>query len=345
MLLKRLERLSNACGLAGCEDEVRAILKEELAPHVDEMWTDPMGNLLVRKGSGPVSVMLDAHMDEVGFLVSEITEHGYISLKKVGGIDDRVIPGRQVWVTERRIPGVVGAKAWHLCSESERSRPIPFDEMYVDLGAGSREEVEALGIEPGDPVYFATRFERWGDRMVKGKALDDRVGCAIVAEILREFEHPGLTLYGAFTCQEEVGLRGARVAAWRLNPDAALAVDGTSAADVAGVDPLDTGTNVGGGPVLYPAEWSHAGHLRLFQELERIARERGLPLQYKRIAGGATDASAINLARAGVPACSVSVPCRYIHSAASLCSLDDVEATLQLIREFLRSCAEGEFRP
>lgn len=345
MLLSLLQRLSDACGLAGREDEVRAILKEELAPHVDEMWTDAMGNLLVRKGQGPVSVMLDAHMDEVGFLVGEITEQGYIYLRKVGGLDDRVIPGRQVWLTERRIPGVIGAKAWHLCSDAERNRTIPFDEMYVDLGASSREEVEALGIEPGDPVYFATRFERWGERMVKGKALDDRVGCTIVARVLQEFDHPGLTLYGAFTCQEEVGLRGAKVAAYSLNPDVAVAVDGTSAADVAGVDPMDTSTNVGGGPALYPAEWSHAGHQRLFEELQRIAGKHGLPLQHKRVAGGGTNAGAINLARAGVPACSLSVPCRYIHSAASLCSLDDVEATLQLIQQFLRSCAEGEFRP
>lgn len=340
-----LERLSNACGVPGREDEVRAILTETLAGHVDEMWTDLMGNLIVRKGQGPVKVMLDAHMDEVGFLVGKVTDEGYVLLKKIGDLDDRVLPGRQVWLTDRRIPGVIGAKAWHLTTAEERGRPISFAEMYVDLGCRNRAEVEALGIEPGDPVYFATLFEHFSAKVVKGKAFDDRVGCHIVARLLMEFDHPGLTLYGAFTVQEEVGLRGARVAAYNLDPDLAIAVDGTSSANVAGVDPMETGTNMGEGPVLYPAEPTNAGHHWLFESLARTAAAHGLPLQYKRLAAGGTNAGGIALQRGGVPACSLSVPCRYIHSAASLCNLDDVEATVQLIQRFLRGVEKGDFRP
>lgn len=340
-----LERLSNACGVSGDESGVRALLKEILAPRVDEMWTDPMGNLIVRKGSGPVRVMLDAHMDEVGFLVGEITDEGYLSLRKVGGLDDRVLPGRQVWVGHRRIPGVIGAKAWHLCSPEERKKVIPFDDMYVDLGCRSRAEVEALGIELGDPVYFATEFELLGDRVAKGKALDDRVGCTVLARVLLEYDFPGITLLGAFTTQEEVGLRGAQVAAYHLKPDVALALEGTGSANVAGVDPFDTITNMGEGPVISLMDASGIPHKRVWDELVRLAREHGIRHQFRRMTAGGTDAGAIARAREGVPVCTISVPCRYIHTNAALCHLDDVDGAVQLVRRFLESVEKGEFRP
>jgi len=340
-----LEKLSNACGVPGREDEVRTLLKETLKDHVDELWTDAMGNLIVRKGNGPVKVMLDAHMDEVGFCVGSITEQGYVLLKKMGGLDDRVLPGRQVWLTDKRIPGVIGAKAWHLTTAEEKSRAISFEHMYVDLGCRNKAEVEALGIEPGEPVYFASTFEHYSDRVVKGKAFDDRVGCYVIARLLMEFDHPGLTLYGAFTCQEEVGLRGARVAAYNLNPDLALAIDGTAASNVAGVEPMDTVTNMGDGPVLYLAEGAILSHEGIFNELIRTSLEESIPHQFKRATGGGTDATGIALQRGGIPACSLSVPCRYIHTAASLCHLDDVDATVQLIHQFLRRVEKGEFRP
>ena len=340
-----LERLSNACGVPGREDEVRAILREALDGHVDEIWTDQMGNLIVRKGSGPVKVMLDAHMDEVGFLVGEITDEGYVILKKIGGLDDRVLPGRQVWLTDRRIPGVIGAKAWHLTSAEDRTKVIPFDEMYVDLGCRSRAEVEALGIEPGEPAYFATTFEHFSEKVVKGKAFDDRVGCYVLARLLLEFDHPGITLYGAFTCQEEVGLRGARVAAYNLNPHVAIALEGTGSANGAGVDPFDSITNMGEGPVISLMDASCIPNKGVWDELVRVARENGIRYQHRRLTAGGTDAGTIALQRSGVPACTVFVPCRYIHTNAALCNLDDVEGAVQLVHRFLESVEKGDFRP
>lgn len=340
-----LERLSNACGVPGREDEVRAILKEVLADQVDELWSDPMGNLIVRKGSGPTKVMLDAHMDEVGFLIGDITAEGYVILKKIGGLDDRVLPGRQVWLTDRRIPGVLGAKAWHLTSADERSKVIPFDEMYVDLGCRNRAEVEALGIEPGEPAYFATTFEPFSEKVVKGKAFDDRVGCAVLARVLLEFDHPGITLYGAFTCQEEVGLRGARVAAYNLNPDVAIALEGTGSANVAGVDPFDSITNMGEGPVISLMDASGIPNKRVWDELVAVAQKHEIRYQHRRLTAGGTDAGGIALQRAGVPACTVSVPCRYIHTNAALCNLDDVEGAVQLVHRFLERVEKGDFRP
>lgn len=340
-----LERLSNACAIAGREDEVRGLLKQELAPHVDDMWTDAIGNLIVRKGSGPVKVMLDAHMDEVGFCVGAITPEGYIHLKKVGGMDDRVLPGRQVWITNRRIPAVLGAKAWHLTSAEERTKVIPFDQMYADLGCKSRKEVEALGIELGDPVYFATTFARYSDKVVRGKAFDDRVGCTVIATLLREYSYPGIALYGAFTCQEEVGSRGARIAAYNLNPDVALALEGPGAVNGPGVDPSETITVMGEGPAITLMDGAGIPHLGVQQELVRVATEHGIAHQFRRIVGGSTNAGPIALQRTGIPSCTVSVPCRYIHSGISMLNLNDVDGAVALVHRFLQSCEKGDFRP
>lgn len=340
-----LEKLSNACGIPGREDEVRDLLKAELRPYVDEMWTDAIGNLIVRKGNGPYKVMLDAHMDEVGFCVGSITSEGYVKLKKVGGLDDRVLPGRQVWLTNKRIPGVLGAKAWHLCSAEERSKTIPFEKMYVDLGCKSRAEVEALGIEPGEPVYFATHFEYFSEQVVKGKAFDDRVGCAVLGAILQQNSYPGITLYGAFTCQEEVGLRGARIAAYNLNPDLAIALEGTGSANAAGVDPFDTITNMGEGPAISLMDASGIPNLQVFDQLVRVAQEHGIRYQHRRLTAGGTDAGGIALQRSGVPACTVSVPCRYIHTNAALLHLDDYGGAVNLVHHFLQSVEKGDFRP
>jgi len=339
-----LERLSNACGTPGREDEVRDLLKQELAPYVDTMWTDVLGNLLVQKGSGPYKVLLDAHMDEVGFCVGAITDEGYLSLKKSGGLDDRVLPGRAIWVTNRRIPGVIGAKAWHLTAAEDRNKAIPLEKMWVDLGCRSRAEVEALGIELGDPAYFATCFEHFSDRVVKGKALDDRAGCAGLASLLTN-DYPGITLFGVFACQEEIGLRGARVAAYNLNPDLALALEGTGSANVVGVDAFDSITNMGEGVALSPMDASAIPNAQLLDQLIKVAETAGIRYQFRRLNAGGTDAGAIALQRNGIPVATVSIPCRYIHTSAALLNLDDFDAAVSLVHEFLLTVQRGEFRP
>lgn len=344
-----LERLSNACGIPGCEEEVRDLLRAELTAHADQVWTDPLGNLIFRKGDGPLKVMLDAHMDEVGFCVGRVTEQGYLTLKKVGGLDDRVLPGRPVWVTHRRIAGVIGARPFHLLSSEERGKVIPLEQMRVDLGCKSRQEVEALGIEPGDPVFFATTFEHFSERVVKGKAFDDRAGCAVLAEILRQHSYPGLTIYGVFTCQEEVGLRGAKAAAYQLDPDLAIALEGTGSVPQVAVDHADTITNMGEGPVISLMDASGIPSLQVFERLVRVAQAQSICYQHRRLTAGGTDAGAISLQRGGVPACTVSVPCRYIHTNAALLNLDDLEGTISLVHHFLQSLLasdqKGEIRP
>lgn len=340
-----LERLCNACGIPGREDEVRNLLRQELTGHVDEIWTDALGNLLVRKGSGPYKVMLDAHMDEIGFCVGEITAGGYLKLKKVGTVDDRVIPGRHVWVTGRRIPGVVGAKAFHLTGGDERGNVIPLDRMVVDLGCKSRAEAEEMGIELGDPVCFAAEFERLTETMMRARALDDRVGCAAIVEVLQNHTYPGITLYGAFTVQEEVGLRGVRAAAYNLDPDLALALECTPAADLPDTEPVDTATYIGAGPVVYLMDNSGIPNLAVIEQLAEVATAEGIPFQFKRTAVGGTDAGAAALQREGVPACPVSIPCRYLHTGSSVASLEDFRNLGRLLDGFLRTVEKGEFRP
>ncbi len=339
-----LERLSNACGIPGREEEVRELLKQELVRHVDRMWTDVMGNLIVQKGSGPYKVMLDAHMDEVGFCVSSISDEGFLRVKKLGGLDDRVLAGREIWVTNRRIPGVIGAKAFHLTAGEERGKVIPLADMWVDLGCQSRTEVEDLGIELGDPAYFATSFEHFSDRVVKGKAFDDRAGCAVLAELLKN-DYPGITLFGVFACQEEIGLRGARVAAYNLHPNLALALEGTGSANVVGVDPSDSVTNLGEGVALSPLDASAIPNASVHQQLIAVAEATAIPYQFRRLSGGGTDAGAIALQHGGIPVATVSVPCRYIHTSAALLNLDDLEGAIRLVHEFLLTVERGEFRP
>lgn len=339
-----LAALSQACGIAGQEDEVRGILTAHLRDAVDEIWSDSMGNLLVRKGSGPVRVMLDAHMDEVGFCVGAITDAGYLRLKKVGGIDDRVLPGRQVWATNRRIPGVIGVKAFHLVGPEERGKGIHLDQMYVDLGCQNRAEVESLGVEPGDPVYFATDFAQLSPTVVKGKAMDDRAGCALLALLLQRFQHPGVTLYGAFTTQEEIGRRGARAAAYYLDPDLAVAIDVTPAGDGPDGARENQAATMGGGPVLYLLDGNVAPHQDLVDQIRAVAAAATIPYQFRRGQAGATNSSAIAAERGGIPSCALSLPARYIHSAASLLDLGDFDAGVRLLDGFLAGVEKGDYR-
>lgn len=336
-----LERLCNACGIAGQEDEIRALLRAELQAHVDQIWTDALGNLIMRKGSGPIRVMLDAHMDEVGFLVGEITEHGFLKLKKVGGLDDRVLPGRAVWVGPKRIPAVIGSKAFHLTGD-ERNKVLPFSEMAIDLGCTSKAEVEALGIEQGDPVYFATAAEHWGEGILKAKAIDDRVGCYIAAEILKQPVPEGVTLLVSFSVQEEVGLRGAKVSAYNLQPHVGIALESTVAADVAAVGPLDTVTNMGEGPAITLYDAAGIPNLEVQQGLVQVAQQHGIKHQFRRTVGGGNDAGAIALQGGGAPVCAVSIPTRYFHTNAALCNLNDVQAAIDLIEAYITGLGKGE---
>lgn len=338
-----LKELSEAPGVSGGEGEVRKILREAVTPLVDGIMVDVMGNLVAYKegtGKGP-RVMVAAHMDEVGLMVAGCEKNGMVNFYKVGGLDDRVLVSKVVSVGPDRVPGVLGAKAIHLQKPEERKKALKSEEMYIDIGARDQGQAEKM-VRPGDHVSFVTRFSPLGDRCVKGKALDDRVGCALLVELLKQ-EYP-FPFYGVFTVQEELGMRGATVAAYTLDPDLALVLESTTAADVPGLKEERQVTTLGRGPALTFMDGSHVGHRGMVGLLAELGEKEGVPYQYRRFTGAGTDAGAISLVREGIPAAVVSVPCRYIHSPASLMSLEDYNNTWKLVELFLRNIPERGFK-
>jgi putative aminopeptidase FrvX len=335
-----LKKLSEAMGVSGREDEVRQIVVDAIADQVDEYRVDSIGNVIALKkgdGSSDLKVMVAAHMDEVGFMISQIEENGLLRFFKVGGLDDRILPAKVVWIGDKKVPGVIGIKPVHLTEQSERDKSIKHKQLTIDIGASSQAEAEKL-VQRGDYATFATEFveldpERESWRTVRGKAFDDRAGCAALIELLTT-QYP-FDLYAVFTVQEEVGLRGARVAAFALDPDFAFVLEGTGANEIPTKKDVSPSTRLGHGPAITVMDRSFIADRRLVRLLTDTAEELGIPYQIKQPGIGGTDAGAIHRTKEGVPSVTVAVPCRYIHSPAAILSLDDLDHTMQLARESL----------
>lgn len=341
--IRLLERLCNACGVSGDEREVRAIVLEQVRPLASEVRVDALGNVLALRpgqGEGRLKVMLAAHMDEVGLMVVEDEGEGIFRFDTVGGLDVRQLVGKPVWVGRQRVPGVIGAKPVHLTTADERQRALSLDALRIDIGPDNAKKVKV-----GDRAVFATNFTRLGPSL-RAKALDDRLGVATLIELMRHAP-PNIDLLAAFTVQEEVGLRGARVAAYALNPDLAIALDCTPAYDLPHWssngryrDPAEEentryNTKLGQGPAIYVADNATLSDPRLIRHLVETAETMGIPYQIRQPGGGGTDAGAIHKQRLGIPSVSVSVPGRYAHTAAMLARLDDWKNTLALVHAAL----------
>lgn len=333
-----LAQLSEAFGPSGCEDEVRDILVAQLKPHAESLEVDPLGNLIAAFGlgrSGP-RAMIAAHMDEVGFIVDYIEDDGYLRFKKVGGIDDRILPSTRVKVGPRRVPGVIGIKPKHLQKGKEAESVVASDDLVIDIGARTKAEAEEL-VSLGAYVAFDTAFHAHSDDVVGGKALDDRAGCAMAVEALRE--PPPLPVALAFTVQEEIGLRGAKVAAARVAPDFAIVLEATTCADMPDPDSSKRATRLGDGPVLTFQDATSIPHRGLLELLVRTAQDEGIRYQWKQTTAGGNDAGSIHLTGGGVPTVSISLPCRYLHTPYSLISLSDMKEAVRLVRAFLHRVA------
>jgi endoglucanase len=331
--LKLLEKLCNVIAVSGDEGAVRKIVLEEIKEYADEVNVDALGNVLAFKrgrGAKRVKVMLDAHMDEVGFMIVAEEGEGIYRFETVGGIDSRHLIGKQVYVGKQRSPGVIGGKPFHLMDTGERSRKVSVDSLRIDLGLAGK-----AGI--GDRAGFATKFRRSGTSIM-AKAIDDRIGVATLIEL---FKHApaNVDLCAAFTVQEEIGLRGAKVAANYFDPDLAIAIDSTPANDLPPFDGDENvvyNTKLGLGPAIYIADGSTLHDPRLVRFLQEVAASEKIPYQLRQPGGGGTDSAAIQRARAGIPTVSVSVPHRYTHSPVSISRVEDWKHTLALLHAALR---------
>jgi len=277
-------------------------------------------------------VMLAAHMDEIGLMVVGHDDDGFLKVRAVGGIDARLLPGTLLAVGAERIPGVIGIKPIHLLESGEADKVSKIDDLVVDVGAKGKDEAQKLA-PLGTYATFDTKFQERGATVI-GKAFDDRAGCGVLIELLRG-EPFTFDLHAAFTVQEEVGLRGARVAAFAVNPDCAFALEGTIADEIPKEKDVSPTTELGKGPAITVMDRSFIADRRLVRVLIDTAEEKDIPYQIKQPGKGGTDAGAIHLAREGVPSATVAVPSRYIHSPVALLSLDDFENTVRLMRESL----------
>jgi len=331
---ENLEKLSNACGVTGRENEVRDIMVRLMTPYSDEIVVDRLENVIaVKKGKADSpKIMLAAHMDEVGLMVKTITKDGFLQFAKMGGIDDRILPAQRIIVfsKKRTFPGIIGSKPPHIQKEEERKKIISSDELFIDVGAESKDDVLSMGISIGDPVGFDVKYVQLGKDVVVGKAFDNRAGCVTMIEALKLLEKTDFTIYAVGTVQEEVGLRGAGAAAFAIDPDLAITLDVTIAGDTPGVREFDTTVKMGKGPALTITDSGLITSSKILRWLVDSAEEEKIPFQIETGLMGSTDAARISLTRQGIPCGNISMPVRYIHSPVGMLSLRDIENCAKL---------------
>ncbi len=330
-MLKTLKELCSLNGISGREDKVR----DYIISRIDGKCSykvDPMGNILVHKEGkkrAKNKVMLSAHMDEVGFIVTYICDNGFLKFASVGGVDSKVVEGRTVLVGEKEILGVIGNKALHLCEGDEDKKVPELSKLYIDIGASSKEEAEAM-VEIGDSVYFNSEFVEFGDNKIKAKAIDDRFGCSIMIKMIEDGVEYDTEF--AFLVQEEVGLRGAGPAAYTVNPDYAIVLEATTASDVAFVSDENSVCKQKNGAVVSFMDRSTVYNPVLFKGALKKARENNIKAQPKTAVAGGNDAGAIHKSGGGVYTITISLPCRYIHSGTSVADKEDMSACFDLAK-------------
>lgn len=320
-----LKELCQLNGTSGNEEKVR----EYIINHIDcDYKVDNLGSVIVQKGN-KTNISINAHMDEVGFIITGITDDGYLRFSTVGGIDPRVCLDRVVTL-ENGTKGVIGDKAFHLLSGDEKTKCPSFDGLLIDIGATSKEEAQKV-LSLGDYAYFDSDFIEFGNGFIKAKALDDRIGCMLMLELIKE-NFDGTY---CFNVQEEVGLRGAKCTAENVNADIAIVLESTTAADLDGVTGADRVCVLGGGPVISFMDGRTIYDRELYKLAMDTAKEIGIPVQTKTAIAGGNDAGAIQTASGGTRVLAISLPTRYIHFGASVVKKSDIDATRKLLKELL----------
>ena len=348
--LDLMKDMMEAFGPSGFEREVNGIAKAYMEPYSDEVVVDKLGTVtfVARGGSEGPRVLLAGHTDEIGFIISTVTKEGFLTFNPLGGWWDQVLLGQRVTIRTNKglVPGVIAAKPPHILPQDERNKVVTKKQMFIDVGASSKEEVEELGVKMGDPVVPWSPFSLIRDgKVAMGKAFDDRIGAFILMEAIRrikeeKIDHPN-TVYGAATVQEEVGLRGATTISHVVDPDVAIVLEVDIAGDVPGIKPQEAPTKMGEGPSLLTYDRSMIPNQPLKEFVIKVAKEAEIPLQLSHASGGGTDAGRIHVSRAGCPSVVISVPTRHIHSHVGLLSLEDVDNAVRLVIELLKRLDAG----
>jgi len=344
--LKMLKELTEASGLPGFEDEVRAVIRRHLEP-LAQIEVDRLGSIIGRKKGTAERprIMLSGHMDEIGFMVTYITKEGYIKFQTLGGWWEQVMLAQRVIIKTRQgdVPGIIGSKPPHILGPEERKKVVEKKDMFIDVGASSEEEAKAFGIRPGDPVIPDSPFATMkNEKLLMAKAWDDRIGCAIFLDVLKRLQsipHPN-TVYAVGSVQEEVGLRGATTSAAVVDPDVGFALEVGIAGDMPGVRPEESQEKLGKGVTILLYDASMVPHRRLRDLVIDIAEANGIPYQFNAMAGGGTDAGRIHIHGRGVPSLVIGVPTRYIHSHTGIIHRDDYEAAVRLMVEVIKRLDE-----
>jgi endoglucanase len=339
-----LRNLSEAFGPSGHEEDVRAYISDLVKHMVDEIQEDAVGNLIVLKqGKSKKKLMLDAHTDEIGVMVRFIDENGFLRFAKLGGWDDRLFPAHRVKLRSRSgkfYHGVIGMSPPHVLTEEQRGKVIKAEDYFIDIGAASAEDAASIGAAVGDVGVIAYPFVEFAPKCFVGKAFDDRAGCLLLIAALKAI-HEGrvktpLTVYGNFATSEEVGMRGAKVAAYSIDPDVAVALEGTIGADFPGVPADRRPCSQRGGPVIAVIDSSIIVPRKMSNFMLDCATRLKIPHQIKMPIYGGTDAGSIHLTRKGILSGVIAVPCRYIHSPNTTLYWPDLEHSIKLVEEVVR---------
>ncbi|MFB6469890.1 MAG: M42 family metallopeptidase [Vulcanisaeta sp. AZ3] len=342
--IELLRRLSEAFGPSGFEDEVRELVVEELSPYVDEVFIDKWGNVIgVRYGRRrDLKAMVAAHMDEIGLLIDNIDKNGVLWFRAIGGWNEVTLVGQRVIIKAgngRKVKGVIGGRPPHITPPGKEREAPELKDLFIDIGVSSDDEVRKLGINVGSVAVLDRGFEVLNENAVTGKAFDDRVGLAVMLWSARQLRESEVTTYFVATVQEEVGLRGAQVAADRIYPDFAIALDTTIAADVPGVGEREYVTRISRGPAIKVMDGGRSGlfiaYPKLTNFLVSVAEDLKIPYQLEVLVGGTTDALGIAFRRDGIPATTISIPTRYVHSPVELLNVNDAVNAAKLLAEAL----------
>jgi len=328
-LKELLKKLSETYGPSGREEQISRVIREEIKDYVDETYTDNMGNLYaVKKGSG-AKIMVAAHMDEIGMIVTHIDDKGFLRFSNVGGLSPHVLLGQRV-IFANGSQGTVGME------KLEEINKLKLEKLYIDIGATSKDDARKH-VKVGDIATYHREATIVGNRVI-GKAMDNRAGCAVLVKAIQELAQTENEVYAVFTSQEEVGLRGSRISTYRINPDLGLAVDITMVGDTPEAPTMDV--SLGKGPTVKIKDASVICHPRLKEKLSEIAEKNEIPYQYEVLTAGGTDAGAIHLTKEGIPAGVISIPCRYVHTPGEMVDLDDLAHAVKLLKAFLSAPLE-----